>query len=173
MHAASYFPYSVFSQKVTMNPCPCGYAGDPGGHCRCTPEVIARYRGRISGPLMDRIDMVCDVPRVPLAELGARRGPQAEGSRCVRERVIAARAVAVQRAGKPNAALGTREIERDCALGDDEHALLERALEKLALSARAYHRVLRVARTIADLAGRAAIRREHLAEAVQYRRPAA
>jgi magnesium chelatase family protein len=159
-----------FQLVAAMNPCPCGYAGDADGRCRCTPDAIARYRGRISGPLMDRIDIISDVPRIPLMELNARRGAHDEDSATVRARVIAARSIAMQRAGKPNAMLAVREIERDCALGDAERTLLERAMEKLSLSARAYHRVLRVARTIADLAGSDRIAREHLAEAVQYRR---
>ena len=154
-----------FQLVAAMNPCPCGYAGDADGRCRCTPDAIARYRGRISGPLLDRIDIISDVPRIPLMELNAKRGAHDEDSATVRARVTAARSIAMQRAGKPNAALAVREIERDCALGD-----AERAMEKLSLSARAYHRVLRVARTIADLAGRERIAREHLAEAVQYRR---
>ncbi len=161
-----------FQLVAAMNPCPCGYAGDADGRCRCTPDAIARYRGRISGPLLDRIDIVCEVPRIPLAELSANRGSADEDSAIVRARVIAARTLAVQRAGKPNAGLTTREIERDCALGPAEATLIERALEKLSLSARAYHRVLRVARTIADLAGGGRIAREHLAEAIQYRRTA-
>ncbi|HEY9111041.1 MAG TPA: YifB family Mg chelatase-like AAA ATPase, partial [Rhodanobacteraceae bacterium] len=159
-----------FQLVAAMNPCPCGYAGDNDGRCHCTPDAIARYRGRISGPLLDRIDIVSDVPRMPLMELNAKRGTHDEDSATVRARVIVARNTAMQRAGKPNAMLAVREIERDCALGDAERTLLERAMEKLSLSARAYHRVLRVARTIADLAGSERIGREHLAEAVQYRR---
>ena len=159
-----------FQLVAAMNPCPCGYAGDNDGRCRCTPDAIARYRGRISGPLMDRIDIISDVPRIPLTELNAKRGTHDEDSAVVRARVTAARTIAMQRAGKPNTMLAVREIERDCALGDAERTLLERAMEKLSLSARAYHRVLRVARTIADLAGNERIAREHLAEAVQYRR---
>ncbi|MGH8145784.1 MAG: YifB family Mg chelatase-like AAA ATPase [Rhodanobacteraceae bacterium] len=159
-----------FQLVAAMNPCPCGYAGDPGGRCRCTPDTIARYRGRISGPLLDRIDLTVEVPRIPLAELDASRKPDDEDSACVRARVIAARSVAMQRAGNPNAMLTTREIERDCALGDAERSLLQRAMDKLGLSARAYHRVLRVARSIADLGGADRIGREHLAEAIQYRR---
>jgi len=159
-----------FQLVAAMNPCPCGYAGGADGRCRCTPDAIARYRGRISGPLLDRIDIISDVPRIPLMELNAKRGAHDEDSATVRARVTAARSIAMQRAGKPNAALAVREIERDCALGDAERTLLERAMEKLSLSARAYHRVLRVARTIADLAGSDRIAREHLAEAVQYRR---
>jgi magnesium chelatase family protein len=159
-----------FQLVAAMNPCPCGYAGDADGRCHCTPDAIARYRGRISGPLLDRIDIISDVPRMPLTELNSKRGAHDEDTASVRARVIAARNIAMQRAGKPNATLAVREIERDCALGDAERTLLERAMEKLSLSARAYHRVLRVARTIADLAGRERIAREHLAEAVQYRR---
>lgn len=159
-----------FQLVAAMNPCPCGYAGDPNGRCRCTPDVIARYRGRISGPLLDRIDLTVDVPRLPLSELDGAPRAQDESSSEVRARVIAARAIALARAGKPNAALSTREIERDCTLGDSERALLQRALDKLGLSARAYHRVLRVSRSIADLAGAERIGREHLAEALQYRR---
>ncbi|MGH8182057.1 MAG: YifB family Mg chelatase-like AAA ATPase [Rhodanobacteraceae bacterium] len=159
-----------FQLVAAMNPCPCGYAGDRDGRCHCTPDMVARYRGRISGPLLDRIDLISDVPRVPLSELNAQRGARDEDSATVRARVTAARAIAMRRAGKPNALLATRELERDCALGNAEQTLLERAMEKLSLSARAYHRVLRVARTIADLAGSERIAREHLAEAVQYRR---
>ncbi|HET7932348.1 MAG TPA: YifB family Mg chelatase-like AAA ATPase [Rhodanobacteraceae bacterium] len=161
-----------FQLVAAMNPCPCGYAGDPGDRCHCTPDAIARYRGRISGPLLDRVDLTVEVPRIPLSELDATRKHDDEDSATVRARVIAARAIAMQRAGKPNADLSTRELERDCALGDAERALLQRALDKLGMSARAYHRVLRVARSIADLAGSARIGREHLAEAVQYRRGA-
>ncbi|MBS0432414.1 MAG: YifB family Mg chelatase-like AAA ATPase [Proteobacteria bacterium] len=159
-----------FQLVAAMNPCPCGYAGDPNGRCRCTPDAIARYRGRISGPLLDRIDLCVDVPRLPLSELDGARRAQDESSETVRTRVIGARARAMARAGKPNAALSTREIERDCALGDGERALLQRAMDKLGLSARAYHRVLRTARSIADLADSDRIGRAHLAEALQYRR---
>jgi magnesium chelatase family protein len=159
-----------FQLVAAMNPCPCGYAGDADGRCHCTPDAIARYRSRISGPLLDRIDILSYVPRLPLAELNAQRGAHDENSATVRARVVAARGLAMRRAGKPNATLAVREIERDCVLGDAERTLLERALEKLSLSARAYHRVLRIARTVADLAGSERIAREHLAEAVQYRR---
>jgi len=157
-----------FQLVAAMNPCPCGYAGDPGGRCRCTPDAIARYRARISGPLLDRIDLKLDMPRVPQADL--RAASPGEGSAAVRERVAAARARQLARAGKPNAWLGHRETERDCTLDRRQHALLDQAVERLGLSARAYHRVLRVARTIADLAGGASIETAHLTEAIQYRR---
>ena len=161
------FP-AAFQLVAAMNPCPCGHAGDPSGRCRCTPEAIARYRARLSGPLLDRIDLKLEVPRVPQAEL--RGGPGGEASACVRARVVAARTLQMARAGKPNARLGNREVERDCVLDAAQHALLDRATERLGLSARAYHRVLRVARTIADLAGSARIDQAHLAEAIHYRR---
>lgn len=157
-----------FQLVAAMNPCPCGYAGDPGGRCRCTPDAITRYRSRISGPLLDRIDLKIDMPRVPQADL--RSGDAGESSAVVRERVACARMRQLERAGKPNAWLGNREVERDCHLTPAGHALLDRAVERLGLSARAYHRVLRVARTIADLAGDGGIDTVHLSEAIQYRR---
>ncbi|MBU6246240.1 MAG: YifB family Mg chelatase-like AAA ATPase [Xanthomonadaceae bacterium] len=166
----SSFP-AQFQLVAAMNPCPCGYAGDPRQRCQCTPDQVQRYRGRISGPLLDRIDLSVEVPRVPLAELGAPRGEHDEDSATVRRRVIRARDHALQRAGRPNADISTRELERDCALGPVERRWFESALERLGLSARAYHRTLRVARTIADLDGGAGLLdRTHLAEALQYRR---
>jgi len=164
------FP-AQFQLVAAMNPCPCGYAGDARQRCRCTPDQIARYRARISGPLLDRIDLAVEVPRVPLADLGKPRSVYDEDSATVRTRVIKAREYALTRAGRPNAAISTRELERDCALGLAERRWFETALERLGLSARAYHRTLRVARTIADLDGGAAVlERAHLAEALQYRR---
>lgn len=157
-----------FQLVAAMNPCPCGYAGDTSGRCRCTPDQIERYRSRISGPLLDRIDLHVEVPRLPHAEL--RAGATVESSADVRRRVIAARNRQLVRAGKPNALLGSREIEKDCALTDGGQQLLERAVEKLGLSARGYHRILRVARTIADLASAGGIADTHLAEAIGYRR---
>ncbi|HEY8010441.1 MAG TPA: YifB family Mg chelatase-like AAA ATPase, partial [Rudaea sp.] len=162
------FP-AAFQLVAAMNPCPCGYAGDASGRCACTPDAIRRYRARISGPLLDRIDLQIEVPRVPLVELGS-AGQAGESSANVRERVLAARQLQMQRAGKANAALKHREVQRDCALSARDRALLERALDKLGLSARAYHRILRVARTIADLAACAQIETPHLSEAIQYRR---
>ncbi|HEX5305161.1 MAG TPA: YifB family Mg chelatase-like AAA ATPase [Dyella sp.] len=166
----SSFP-AQFQLVAAMNPCPCGYAGDPRQRCQCTPDQMQRYRARISGPLLDRIDLSVEVPRVPLGELGAPRGEQDEDSATVRQRVIRARDHALQRAGRPNAEISTRALERDCALGPAERRWFEGALERLGLSARAYHRTLRVARTIADLDGGAGLLdRAHLAEALQYRR---
>jgi magnesium chelatase family protein len=157
-----------FQLVAAMNPCPCGYAGDASGRCRCTPDQVERYRSRISGPLLDRIDLHVEVPRLPHAEL--RASSSVETSAEVRRRVIAARDRQLHRTGKANALLGSREIERDCALTDGGQQLLERAVEKLGLSARGYHRILRVARTIADLAAAGAIADTHLAEAIGYRR---
>ncbi len=157
-----------FQLVAAMNPCPCGYVGDPSGRCNCTPDAIARYRSRLSGPLLDRIDLKLEVPRVPLSEL--RTAATGETSALVRERVMAARETQQQRAGKPNAFLGNHEIEASCKLGSNEQNLFDRAVERLGLSARAYHRVLRVARTIADLAGSPSINATHLAEAIQFRR---
>jgi magnesium chelatase family protein len=166
----STFP-AQFQLVAAMNPCPCGYAGDPRRQCRCTPEQVQRYRARISGPLLDRIDLAVEVPPLPLREMDAARGPHDEDSATVRARVLQARRHALMRAGRPNAEINHRELERDCALGPAERRWYEQALERLGLSARAYHRVLRVARTIADLDGGAGLlEREHLAEALQYRR---
>ncbi|MEO8460058.1 MAG: YifB family Mg chelatase-like AAA ATPase [Dokdonella sp.] len=157
-----------FQLIAAMNPCPCGYAGDPSGRCRCTPDQIARYRSRLSGPLLDRIDLKLEMPRVPLTDL--RDAQTGEPSSIVRARVIAARERQMARAGRPNAWLNNREAERDCALGPGEHKLLDIAIERLGLSARAYHRVLRLARTIADISGAPNIEAAHLSEAIQYRR---
>ena len=164
------FP-AQFQLVAAMNPCPCGYAGDSRQRCRCTPDQVQRYRGRISGPLLDRIDLCVEVPSVPLSDLGAPRSTQDEDSATVRKRVMRARQHALARAGRPNAEISTRELERDCALGPAERRWFDTALDRLGLSARAYHRTLRVARTIADLDnGAAALERNHLAEALQYRR---
>jgi len=162
------FP-AAFQLVAAMNPCPCGYAGDPSGRCVCTPEMVRRYRARVSGPLLDRIDLQVAVPRVPLAELG-NAAAAGEASAAVRARVIVAGERQLQRAGKANASLSNREVLRDCALAASDRQLLERALDKLGLSARAYHRILRVARSIADLAASEPIATEHLLEAIQYRR---
>ena len=162
------FP-AAFQLVAAMNPCPCGYAGDPSGRCVCTPDAIRRYRARVSAPLLDRIDLQVEMPRVPLAELGA-DGTISESSAMVRRRVVGARDRQFARAGKPNAALNNREVQRDCALSAPDRTLLERSLDRLGLSARAYHRILRVARTIADLDGAESIATVHLTEAIQYRR---
>src|SRR5213594_1135199 len=157
-----------FQLVAAMNPCPCGHCGDRTSRCRCTPERIARYRGRVSGPLADRIDIKLEVPAPREAELVA--PVPGEASSAIRGRVAQAHETQLARQHKPNALLGTREIDRHCATNRDGDQLLRHALARLLLSARAYHRVLRVARTIADLAASTAITAEHIAEAIQYRR---
>ena len=159
-----------FQLIAAMNPCPCGYLGDASGRCRCTPDQIARYRGRVSGPLIDRIDMHIEVTRVPqeMLRLGSAGGE--ESSALIRSRVMMARTRALARAGRSNARLTPPQIKRDCPLSEEGHRLLETAIDKLGLSHRAYHRILKVARTIADLATADAIGIPHLSEAIGYRR---
>lgn len=158
-----------FQLIAAMNPCPCGYAGHANGRCRCTTEQIQRYRARISGPILDRIDMHVDVPSLPFAEL-RQRDSGAEDSASVRRRVLAARERQHTRQGKPNAQLTSGELQDHCVLDAGSHALLDKAIEQLGLSARAYHRILRLARTIADLSGSEQPGTAHLAEAISYRR---
>ena len=159
-----------FQLLAAMNPCPCGYLGDPSARCRCSAEQVARYRARISGPLLDRIDLHVEVPRLPPERLNEAPSEDVEHSASVRARVATARAHQLERGGKPNQALGPREIDRFCALDDTGRRLMAQALQRLGLSARAYHRVLKVARTIADLAGNEGIAASHLSEAIGYRR---
>ncbi|HEV7734748.1 MAG TPA: YifB family Mg chelatase-like AAA ATPase [Candidatus Binatia bacterium] len=153
---------------AAMNPCPCGMLGDPADTCRCSPIALERYRTRVSGPLLDRIDLHVEVPRIPVTELGDGI-PVGDPSHVIRGRVLAARARQRARRGGLNAHIPGREVRRVCRIGAAGQRLLELASEKLGLSARAYTRILRVARTIADLAGEADITTSHLAEAVQYR----
>ena len=154
-----------FQLVAAMNPCPCGTLGDPAGTCRCTPDQVARYRARVSGPLLDRIDLHVEVPRVR----GSEDSGPAESSAAVRERVAAARAAQIARAQKPNQRLSVGELRTYCALAPSGQRLLARAMEKLHLSARARDRVLRVARTIADLAQSDRIADEHVAEGIGFR----
>ena len=157
-----------FQLIAAMNPCPCGWQGHPSGKCHCTNESALRYRDRISGPLLDRIDMQIEVNAMTPDAMGARA--DGEHSAAIAERVARAHAIQLERQGKPNQRLGTREIERHCTLDPLGERTLRSAMSLMNWSARAYHRVLKVARTIADLAGTSAIEAPHMAEAVQYRR---
>ncbi|HEY2967427.1 MAG TPA: YifB family Mg chelatase-like AAA ATPase [Casimicrobiaceae bacterium] len=159
-----------FQFVAAMNPCPCGYLGHPSGKCRCTPDQIARYRSRISGPLLDRIDLQIEVPSLSVDALPPKRGPAGEPSAVVRSRVAAAAALQRARQCKPNAQLQPKEIERVCRPDAQGETLLKNAFARLSLSARAYHRILKVARTIADLAGAEELAASHIAEAIGYRR---
>ena len=157
-----------FQLVAAMNPCPCGWAGDPSGRCRCTQELVLRYRSRLSGPLLDRIDLQVSVPRLAPHEM---RGdaPRGESTLAVRTRVLAARERQQSRCGKTNSHMRQDETERFCRLRDRDQAMLERAMAALQLSARATQRILRVSRTIADLDGSDDIGTEHLSEAIGYR----
>jgi magnesium chelatase family protein len=159
-----------FQLIAAMNPCPCGFHGDPSGRCRCTPDQVIRYRGKLSGPLLDRIDLTVEVPAVPAEAL--QQAPDGESSASVRQRVSVAMAMQLKRQGKPNARLGTKEIDLYCQPDAAGASLLKQAATRLGLSARAFHRVQKVARTIADLAGSEHIGATHIAEAVQLRRQA-
>jgi magnesium chelatase family protein len=160
-----------FQLVAAMNPCPCGYLGHPSHACRDTPDQIARYRARISGPLLDRIDIQIEVPALTEDEL--MHSETGETSATIRDRVEAARERQINRQGKPNNLLAGKEIDRHCALDAAGETLLKQAIARLNLSARAYHRVLKLARTIADLAASPAILAAHIAEAIRYRRLAA
>jgi magnesium chelatase family protein len=161
------FP-AEFQLIAAMNPCPCGHHGAPTGKCRCTPDQVARYRGKLSGPFLDRIDLLIEVPALPAdALLGKADG---ESSASVRERVETARTRQFSRQRKLNSRLNTAEVDACCTPDAAGSQLLKQASAQLDLSARAWHRILKVARTIADLADSAEIRAPHVAEAIQYRR---
>jgi len=157
-----------FQFIAAMNPCPCGYLGHPTRMCRCTPDQVQRYQSRISGPLLDRVDLQIEVPAQGQREM--LDGPPGEPSEAVRTRAVAARERQLARQGTPNSELSGRAIDGFCPLDNDAQALLRGAMEKLGWSARAYFRVLKVARTIADLAGAEMLSAAHVAEAIQYRR---
>ena len=156
-----------FQLVATMNPCPCGYAGQEDGRCHCTPQQIERYRSKISGPLLDRIDMHIDVPAVSLEVL--KKETKEENSADVRARVQQARSRQLKRNSIINSRLNNAAIETVCHLDKAGEALIEQAGRQLDLSARAYHRILKIARTIADLADSEKIQSSHLAEAIGYR----
>jgi magnesium chelatase family protein len=160
-----------FMLVAAMNPCPCGYFTDDRHPCTCTPLQVQRYRSRVSGPLLDRIDLHVDVPAVPYKDLKADSSQQNSGS--MAERIRAAREIQAQRYKDAqiltNAELSGRLLNQYCSLGGDEHAFLERAVNSLGLSARAFTRILRIARTIADLAGHDGLTTSHLAEGINYR----
>jgi magnesium chelatase family protein len=157
-----------FQLIAAMNPCPCGYLGDPGGDCGCSAEKVAAYRGKISGPLLDRIDLHVEVGRPP-KELLRGGGAPGEKSAEVARRVINARQHQIKRAGTSNARLRGEQLERECALDSESWQLLDNAAERFALSVRSYQRILRVARTIADLSSAQSIRPAHIAEAMSLR----
>ena len=161
------FP-AQFQLVAAMNPCPCGYLGHYNGKCRCTPDQVSRYRSKISGPLLDRIDIQIEVPAVAHDDLLSKAN--GETSAELQARVESARQRQLARQGKPNAQLSVTEIDILCTTDAHGTALLEQAITRLNLSARAYHRVLKVARSIADLDEVEDIATKHIAEAVQYRR---
>jgi magnesium chelatase family protein len=156
----------AFQLVAAMNPCPCGWRGHPVRPCRCTPDQVARYAGKLSGPLLDRIDLHVSVPPVDPAVLDGAAG---ETSAAVRERVMRCRARQQARQGGLNARLAGKALERHCALSDAARDLLRQARQRLDSSARAQHRALRVARTLADLEESEIVESRHVAEAIQYR----
>lgn len=163
------FP-AKFQLIAAMNPCPCGYMSDTSGRCHCTSEQVAKYRAKISGPLLDRIDMHLEVPRVSYKVLRSGSPEGEESSAKIRARVIIAQNIAIDRQGKVNATLSTKEVKAYCVLSEQGHRLLEQAMEQFGLSHRAYHRILKMARTVADLAGAGQIEITHLSEAISYRK---
>jgi magnesium chelatase family protein len=162
-----------FMLSAAMNPCPCGYHTDPLRECRCTPEQIARYLSRVSGPLLDRIDIHVEVPRVPWQELSSKE--TGENSEKVRQRVLLARRMqrerfkAARKGLYSNAQMTNRELEKFVPLSDDCMKLMQQAITKMGFSARAYHRIRKVARTIADLEAAETVLPSHVSEAIQYR----
>jgi magnesium chelatase family protein len=156
-----------FQLIAAMNPCPCGFLGDPHGRCRCTPQQVARYRAKISGPLLDRIDMHVNVTALPINDL--QNAPQGESSADVLARVIRTRNIQLQRQGKANAELSGKQMSQYCHLDPAPQKLLAQAMDRLQMSARAYDRILRVARTLADLQAVEAIALNHISEALAYR----
>jgi magnesium chelatase family protein len=167
---AAFYSVTAGCKKVTQR-CPCGYYGDPRRECRCSPRQVENYRNRISGPLLDRIDIHVEAPAVEFKELNSNE--RAEPSAAVRKRVVAAREIQAERfrnsRTRTNASMSHPQLKQHCRLDSDGSEMLRLAMTELQLSARAYDKILKVARTIADLAESPAIRGEHLAEAIQYR----
>jgi magnesium chelatase family protein len=161
------FP-AEFQLIAAMNPCPCGFLGHYTNKCRCTPDQVARYRSKISGPLLDRIDLQIEVPAVSQTELVS--ASYGESSTAIQQRVERAYQAQLDRQQKPNAKLDVKDIDLFCAPDAAGETLLKTAIQRMGLSARAYHRVLKVGRTIADLAGKSKVEAAHIAEAIQYRR---
>lgn len=159
-----------FQLVAAMNPCPCGYLGESSGRCHCTSEQVRRYRHRVSGPLLDRIDLHIEVPNLRSELLNQDPAEQKPDSLTIRSKVERALKQQMQRAGKTNSALNNQELNRDCALDHAGRVLLESALNRFGLSARAMHRILKVARTIADLEEQPDINERHVSEAIGYRR---
>jgi len=158
-----------FQLIAAMNPCQCGYYGDPSGQCRCTPEKIQRYLEKVSGPLLDRIDLSVAMPRPVWNELNASSLSAEFDTEVLAEKISACRQRQKQRSKKLNSEFNNREVERYCSLASDDEKLLENVMEKLKLSARAYHRILKMARTIADFEDKENIDQDHLIEAIAYR----
>ncbi|MCH8080241.1 MAG: YifB family Mg chelatase-like AAA ATPase [Proteobacteria bacterium] len=163
------FP-AEFQLIAAMNPCPCGYLGDPGGRCHCTEDQVRRYRQKISGPLLDRIDIHIEMVNVPKNVLHQTYSNDTEDSRTVQQRVARAYELQLNRSGKANHKLTNKEVNKFCKIDDASSKLLDAAINRLGLSARAIHRILKVARTIADLAIVESIDSAHLSEAISYRR---
>ncbi|MDX9875589.1 MAG: YifB family Mg chelatase-like AAA ATPase, partial [Spongiibacteraceae bacterium] len=157
-----------FQLVAAMNPCPCGYAGDSERECRCTPDQVRRYRDRISGPLLDRIDLQVPVKRLPAGALTDDSRPEASSSHW-RAQVVTARIRQLERQGCTNALLGSRQLEHEAGIALAERRRVEATVQRMALSARAYYRILRVARTIADLEASVTVERHHINEALLYR----
>jgi magnesium chelatase family protein len=165
----SEFPAS-FQLIAAMNPCPCGYLGDPEYHCRCTPDQIKRYHAKISGPFMDRIDLHIEVPRIPIALLSTLKQHDSESSQIVQKRVEKAVQIQLNRSGKLNATLSNKETKHLIKLSDSQQQLLNQAIQKLKLSARSYQNIMKVALTIADLSESNTIETNHLIEALSFRK---
>ena len=157
-----------FQLVAAMNPCPCGYYGHASKPCRCSVETIQRYRDKISGPLMDRIDLIIDVPQLQEHDLTSDKRP--ESSSVVRERVLRAHERQMQRQGKNNSALSVDDLEQLALIAAEAKLYLSKLMNDLNLSARSYHRLLRVARTCADLHANDVVETHHIVEAIQFRR---